>query len=146
MQTGTVYQFLPIDPDAVAISYKIAVEKTKAFLPRYTRVASEKEIADVTSTVKDVEVMGLYTLVGGYYLEHGKMEEAEAIAKALLKRFGGKLPAVVYENRVPELLLATGHVEEGRYFLEQCAQMLYGLYKNPSAMYGYRSEEDALIL
>jgi hypothetical protein len=34
------------------------------------------------------------------------------LAKALLKQFDGKLPPVVYENGVPKLLLATGHIEE----------------------------------
>lgn len=144
LQTGTVYQFLPIDPHSISRISKIAIEKVKAFLPRYTKVPSEQDFADVTSTVKDVEVMALYSLVGSYYLEHGDKDSADAIAKALLKRFDGKLPPVVYENKVPDLLLGTGHIEEGKEFLEQCATMLYRLYKNPSAMYGYRSETDAL--
>lgn len=144
LQTGTVYQFLPMDAARAASSYQIAVAKTKAFLDRYTRVASEMELADVSSTVKNEEILGLYSFVGSYYLEQGETDSAAAIAKALLKRFNGKLPPVVYENNIADLLFGTGHIEEGKDFLEQCAARFYRLYKRPSAMYGYRSEADAL--
>ena len=138
---GAVLQFLPLDATKVNISRRITIDKTKAFLSNYRIVPSEFSFSDITATGKDAEVLGLHSMVVQYYLQNNRKDSAAAVLQQLMNRYGGKLPVLLDEFSIPEWLMATGRIPEGRRLLEECSDSFYKQYNHPSSLYGYKSHD-----
>jgi hypothetical protein len=92
----------------------------------------------------DEEVLVQYALVADYYLKNGKKDSAVLILEELLTRYNNKLPVVIYESNIYEMLLSAGLIAEGSKLIEDRAALIYRLYKTPSAMGPYLSRDACL--